>query len=306
MDKIKVNLETFFHNLVDVKMIKKITHWFKRFFVMEKNEKLGFYVCSLIDILGQKEKLIQLNGLALKKDEKKIVSIFRQTYGSIKKFRQHADDSISFVNQVKKKHNIKSNLTSNPVKIKSFSDLVTSYVLLSTEKHKLQFEGIYFLFLSNCEVFLKMLADGIALRGGVDIGMGIETDEKELYGEALSKAYYLESNVAKSIRMVIGQELYDYIDNAANQEIELSENIFNTNIRYAKLCKTLIKQDTDGQYILDYLSDEFKQMSTFNHYSQNAKKFLDDTYKQLRVNYQYEVAKKYYQAIKYFEANGII
>jgi hypothetical protein len=76
--------------------------------------------------------------------------------------------------------------------MKSFSDLITSYVLLGNNEHKLQFQGIYFLLLSNCEVFLKMLAYGIALRGGIDLGMAIKNDENELYGSALLKLEGIE------------------------------------------------------------------------------------------------------------------
>jgi hypothetical protein len=40
--------------------IKKIINWIKGIFVMQdKKEQIGFYVCSLVDILGQKEKLVK-------------------------------------------------------------------------------------------------------------------------------------------------------------------------------------------------------------------------------------------------------
>ena len=283
--------------------IKKIINWIKGIFVMqEKKEHIGFYVCSLIDILGQKEKLMKLNDISL--DES--ISIFQQTYGNVNKFREYTNDSISFVNQIKSKHNLKNSFTSNPIEMKSFSDLITNYVLLGNgkHKHKLQFQGIYFLLLSNCEVFLKMLANGIALRGGIDLGMAIKNDENELYGSALLNSYILESKVAKSIRIVIGQPLYNYIQETSSNE-DFNDELLDLNIRYAQLCKKLIKQDTDGEYILDYLSDEFSQMESFTIYYEKAKQFLDSEYSNLRIKQQFEVAKKYQQAIKYFENSGI-
>lgn len=188
--------------------------------------------------------------------------------------------------------------------MKSFSDLITSYILLGNNEHKLQFQGIYFLLLSNCEVFLKMLADGIALRGGIDLGMAIKNDENELYGSALLNPYILESKVAKSIRIVIGQTLYNCIQEISSNE-DLGNELLNLNIRYAQLCKKLIKQDTDGEYILDYLSDEFSQMESFTIYYEKAKQFLDIEYNNLRRKKEFDVAKKYQQAIKYFESKGI-
>ncbi len=281
--------------------IKKIINWIKGIFVMqEKKEHIGFYVCSLIDILGQKEKLMKLNDISL--DES--ISIFQQTYGNVNKFREYTNDSISFVNQIKSKHNFENSFTSNLIEMKSFSDLITSYVLLGNNEHKLQFQGIYFLLLSNCEVFLKMLANGIALRGGIDLGMAIKNDENELYGSALLNPYIIESKVAKSIRIVIGQPLYNYIQETSSNE-DFNDELLDLNIRYAQLCKKLIKQDTDGEYILDYLSDEFSQMESFTIYYEKAKQFLDSEYSNLRIKQQFEVAKKYQQAIKYFENSGI-
>lgn len=272
----------------------------------ERNEKIGFYVCSLIDILGQTEKLSQLNGVYFESDENKdkVVSIFRKTYGTVKKFRKYTDESITFVNQIKENYQLKNHFSSNPIEMKSFSDLITSYVLLGNDKHKLQFEGIYFLLLSNGEVFLKMLANKVALRGGIDIGMGIQNSENEIYGTALLNPYILESKVSKSIRLVIGQELYNYINLTTQSEVKSSlSNDYN--MKYALLCKKLIKQDSDGEYILDYLSDEFFVMESFQDYSKQAKEFLDTKYNELKIKKQFEVAKKYQQAIKYFENNGI-
>jgi hypothetical protein len=281
--------------------IKKIINWIKGIFVMqEKKEHIGFYVCSLIDILGQKEKLMKLNDISL--DES--ISIFQQTYGNVNKFREYTNDSISFVNQIKSKHNFENSFTSNLIEMKSFSDLITSYVLLGNNEHKLQFQGIYFLLLSNCEVFLKMLANGIALRGGIDLGMAMKNDENELYGSALLNPYIIESKVTKSIRIVIGQTLYNYIQETSSNEY-LNDKLLDLNIRYAQLCKKLIKQDTDGEYILDYLSDEFKEMESFVICGKKAKQFLDSEYNNLRKKQEFDVAKKYQQAIKYFESKEI-
>lgn len=268
--------------------------------MQDKKEQIGFYVCSLVDILGQKEKLVKLNDISLAES----IPIFRQTYGNVKKFRKYTNESINFVNQIKSKNNLKNSFTSNPIEMKSFSDLITSYVLLGNDEHKLQLQGIYFLLLSNCEVFLKMLANGTALRGGIDLGMAIKNDENELYGSALLNPYILESKVAKSIRIVIGQTLYNYIQEISSNE-DFDNNILDLNIRYAQLCNKLIKQDIDGEYILDYLSDEFNQMESFTIYCKKAKQFLNFEYNNSKIKQQFDVTKKYQQAIKYFENSGI-
>lgn len=269
-----------------------------------KNETVESYVCSLIDILGQKEKLLQLNGINLKDNLKFSSKIFSETYGIIKKFRSYTQDSILLFNQLKNKHSRQSGFTSNPIEVKSFSDLITSFVSLRDDKHRLQFEAVYFLLISNCEVFLKMLADGIALRGGIDIGFAIKTEENELYGNALLNPYILESKVSNSIRIVIGQEVYSYIESVSHEEVQSNDSL-DYNIAYAKLCKKLITKDSDGEYILHYLSDELKEMESFGEISQKAKNFLIDKHNELKIKNQFDIAKKYQQAIKYFEICGI-
>ena len=46
-------------------------------------------------------------------------------------------------------------------------------------------------------------------------------------------------------------------------------------------------------------------MESFTIYYEKAKQFLDSEYSNLRIKQQFEVAKKYQQAIKYFENSGI-
>ncbi len=99
--------------------------------MQDKKEQIGFYVCSLVDILGQKEKLMKLNDISL--DES--ISIFQQTYGNVNKFREYTNDSISFVNQIKSKHNLKNSFTSNPIEMKSFSDLKITSICSSNGSH---------------------------------------------------------------------------------------------------------------------------------------------------------------------------
>jgi hypothetical protein len=262
------------------------------------------YVCSLIDILGQKEKLAEIKGIDFKHNVDKVKEVLKKTYGAVAHFRHNMNDSMKFMNLIKLDHGIKTNFTSNPIEIKSFSDLISSYVSLRDDKNKLQFEGIFFLLFSNCEVFLKMLAKGIPLRGGIDIGIGLKIEKDELYGTALSNPYILESKVAKSIRVVIGQELYEHIDNCAKSKVESNESL-DYNIEYAKLCKKIIIQDSDGEYILDYLSSEIHGMENFEEISKKAKDFLEKTQNELQIKHEFEVAKKYREAIKYFERNGI-
>ena len=71
--------------------------------------------------------------------------------------------------------------------------------------------GVYSALTSAASSFLTMLAQGQAIRGGIDVGIAVELSEQEIYGSALSRAYELESNTAHYPRIVLWEELVKYI-----------------------------------------------------------------------------------------------
>ncbi len=256
------------------------------------------YVLSLIDLLGQRQELIKLNILPLHKNIKEVNQIFNRTYGKIQDFRKHMDNAKTWLNKIKKEN---STFQSNEIQVHSFSDLITTHVSLKNDTHKTHFEGIYFLLMGNGLVFLQMLSEKKPLRGGVDIGIGIKHNGDEIYGSALSNAYYLESEIAKSIRIVVGKSLYKYIQEIADGEIESNEPI-DYDIYYAKECLNIIKQDFDGEYIIDYLSPIFQDLENFNYHYNQAKLFLESQMEYFNQLHQEREYKKYESALKYFKS----
>ena len=143
-----------------------------------------------------------------------------------------------------------------------------------------------------------MLAKGIPLRGGLDIGIALENDDGQVYGRALSKAYDLENKVARSIRIVLGQELLDFLSNAASDSGHpYSED--------AKFCLRFTKQDTDSCYILDYLAEPLHQPTDFINLTSKAKAFLESQKYRFRNSGDHELESKYEKALNYFIESGI-
>ena len=48
---------------------------------------------------------------------------------------------------------------------------------------------------------------GRPLRGGIDVGLGLEITADEVYGPALERAHYLESRLADYPCVLVGDEL---------------------------------------------------------------------------------------------------
>jgi hypothetical protein len=45
------------------------------------------------------------------------------------------------------------------------------------------------------------------VRGGIEIGLGAELDDREIFGSGISEAYRLESKIADWPRILIGKQL---------------------------------------------------------------------------------------------------
>jgi hypothetical protein len=271
---------------------------------MKEKETIEQYVVSLIDILGQKNKLLELNSLNMKNDKQRIFDTFQDTYGKIKKFRIHMYEAMRWIDNITRKNNPKYD--SNEIKISSFSDLITSYVSLRDDTNKVSFKGIYYLLFSNGLVFLQMLSEGSALRGGIDMGLGIEHQSDsgiQIYGSALSNPYHLESNIAIFPRLIVSNKLYQAIKNLADDNNSLFDDSISHNIHYAKLCMRIIKQDVDKEYIIDYLSEDFREMDNFQHHFQKAKEFIVSQLQYHEERHAVKEIKKYQYCMQYFKDN---
>ena len=266
-----------------------------------KKETIESYVLSLIDILGQKKELLKLNEVSSKPstNQQEIQNIFNNTYGTIKKFRKHMNEAMEWLNKVRNEN--KSHFNSNNLEVNSFSDLITSYVSLRDNNDTIQFEGIFFLLFGNGLVFLQMLSEKKPLRGGIDIGLGIKHNNNEIYGNALSKAYYLESKVSKSIRIVIGSSLYKYISDTASADIESNDSV-DYNIYWAKKCLEIIKQDVDKEYIINYLSKPFKEMEFFEYQYNNALNFIELEMNKFKTQEKKKEFNMYYNTYTYLKS----
>ena len=280
--------------MIDIlyKNVRKFIKGLRSLMKPSSNEKIGFYVCALVDVLGQKEELLKLDEIpSVKEEDEKSTKIFRNAYGRVKQLRQQIIESSAYFNSTSVRC-----IDSPIIKHTFFSDLIVMYLSLSKDDSQLDICRLKHMLLSLSDVFLEMLSRGIPLRGGIDIGLAIASPDGQLYGRALSKAYDLESNVASSIRIVIGQELYDFLELASQ---DTDENRSDD----AKFCKALITQDTDGVYILDYLSKLFQDLPSFKSLRSEAESFLTTENNKYRRHGNYKVAKKYSDALKYFQKN---
>ena len=274
---------------------------------------IGYYVVAFIDLLGQQDYLRALKRLPNKQDPSEMeafVRTLKQTYGVVtgmretfnKFFHGYSRQKSDLTQLTKEQREQYNELTSNPIKFQRFSDAMIVYLSVSTQKFKLPTAGIFGILGAAASSFLCGLAVGHPLRGGIELGVGMEMTKGEIYGGALAKAYSLESKIANYPRIVIGQELLSYLQMTAKQK---TIDIYSTAGRQmAECCLEMIVVDDDGHAILDYLGEGFKKhiameldieiiRRAHNHVITSSERFRQE--KNSKLAFRYTLLRNYFE-----------
>ncbi|MBL7130689.1 MAG: hypothetical protein ISS45_04730 [Candidatus Omnitrophica bacterium] len=281
-----------------------------------------YYLVAFIDILGQKEAFQGLEGQSLEDNHPRLIEAHKQTAMFVETLRNGFKDFFDAYTEERepsvkvapeKMNQFKAMLKSN-LKHQRFSDCIQAYVCLHTDKyHSNAVNGVFGALLACGGMLVLSLAMKKAFRAGIEVGLGIELDNGEIYGPALYKAYALENKVAEYPRIVIGQELLNYLATLANKHPQLPTQT-NEDVELCKVmatsCLKMIVRDLDGVPILDYLGKDF--LKSINENSEQAKKFeevLNQAFQFVELEYKKrkqagdkKLALRYYLLLNYFKA----
>jgi hypothetical protein len=157
--------------------------------------------------------------------------------------------------------------------------------------------------LAVCGLAIRAFASNVAFRGGVDVGIATMLDRGEVYGPALARAYNLESEIAEYPRVVVGNNLFDFLEMVAGQK---PQSTFGTAAHeYAMECKRMIVQDTDGRQMLDFLGVEVKNRlgaSVPCSLVSKGHEFVKDEYEKFRQSGNEKLAPRYFRLLQYYLA----
>ena len=162
--------------------------------------------------------------------------------------------------------------------------------------------------LCNCEpIFLRFIKERIIFRGGISYGDAyVDASRSMFFGEAVNKAYKLESEIAIHPRIVID----DYIAKTILENIlSVKYKIAEKNPEYISLLgagmipimpaigEEVIEQDIDEKYIYNYL--HFPENNIiFNDYYLSGhdfiKELIDYCSEQINRNTNYKIIDKYF------------
>jgi len=286
---------------------------------MKRKNRYCYYVVAFIDVLGQKDEFKGIDSVPTdEKSKKKLISAHEETVIFLETFRNcFADIFETYINDKKPKVKVPSDKKKKFFKIRKavlkhqrFSDCIQAFVPLETEVyHSNAVNGVFGILAACGGMMLITLSQGKAFRAGIDLGLGTELSNEEVYGPALFKAYKLESKVAGYPRIVIGDDFMEYLKSLSQRQKQCNdqdEEDIEVCKRMADVCRNMIVSDLDGRMILDYLGKEFREkvldkMEMFEEVFENAFKFVESEFVKRQKRRDSKLAERYFLLYTYFK-----
>ena len=227
------------------------------------------WVVGFFDLLGQRDALKKMDFLPEQDDHEKVAALteaVRDSVGVISIFRrafiqfrdgvttQPARDLVDPMTPDQRR--LFEELRRTRVSHAPISDGVMVYSSLVSSPQHSPVRACYEILCAAGSLMLTSLAWGHPVRGGIDVGTGIEVEPDQLHGPAVVKAYELESEAAEYPRVVVGSTLAEYLKTVAGRRGDLADTI---NADIAAGIREMLRQDGDGQVIVDYMGERFKE-----------------------------------------------
>jgi hypothetical protein len=220
----------------------------------------GFCCVALLDILGQRRKLRQLPRIPSADESTK--RILSETAGEVLRLRGRLESSFEefrretgILKTLPKEVQDRMQAAKQSVKFRYFSDLIVMEISFWGDKEQLApMTGVYSC-IGACSVLHALsLASKNPIRGGINVGPGLEIAKDEIYGLVSVDAYDLESELADYPRILVGEDLSSYLNVIESNTSPTPEGRIAKQL--AAKCKRMIVTDTDGFSMLDFLGEE--------------------------------------------------
>jgi hypothetical protein len=273
---------------------------------MADDLSLEWHLVAFLDVVGQREKLLQLWMPKTPQEYLAVQEILKQTVGVVLPLRETFQKEFDgFERGFLERHPELKKGDCAP-NFLPFSDAFVTWLTFRRENGSELLTAIRLIsaLAAACWVMLVVFASKHALRGGIDMGPGVRLPKTgEPYGRALVTAYKLESEVAQFPRIMIGDELWSY----------LSLGVVETNglpapIRaLMKVATELTAVDTDdGKRILDYLGPGLAKLVPVD----NARDLVNRAYQGVVWQQEYwrskgkiDRSERYSNTRKYFDSH---
>jgi hypothetical protein len=193
-----------------------------------------------------------------------------------------------------------------PVVTYSFADTVVAFSLLSAEPaSSIAVTGIV---VTSGMLLAGLLAKGIPLRGGIEVGWASTVGEREVYGPALNEAHRLESEVAAFPRVVVGEGLLRYLQSAVAQRT--ASGISARAGKCAAECMLFIDRNQDGNAIVDHLGSVTEALAVdapgYVEIARQAAAFVESQQIRFANDNDGKLAPRYTRALRYCNSRSAV
>lgn len=281
--------------------------------------RVGMHVVCLLDILGQKQKLAKWpafpNGSA---PSSEFVAALKQTLGTLIAFRDQFERFFRTVSESTLGVQL-DRLTPAQLEeylrykqcdlhVQQFSDTFVFFAPIGNNHGDVSAIGLHNILGACCVAMIVSLAARNPLRGAITVGMGVEHEKDNFYGPALAEAHALESEAAKSPRIVVSPRVNEFIGELlANPAATGIESKMKT---VAAICKKMITVDSDGISIIDFIgpgvheshrgSDAIRMSITL------ARSFVDEQVREYDRTGDEKLLRRYANLQSYLESRAAL
>lgn len=275
---------------------------------VKNNIIFGHFFVAFVDLLGQRALLKKLDTLPKNKDKgcndyKEFIKNIKKTIGAVDDLQTSCRDYFKAFtkDEINDPYNVISalkRLSKTEIKFQHFSDGLVIYVPLRTDAGFSPVKGVYGALAACGSLCLLGLAKKRPIRIGAAISVAAELRDNELYGKAVVDAYELESEVAQYPRVVLANEVVDYLTAYATQQCG-NDIACKIEAKTAEACLSMLSRDFDGYVIVNYLGQFFQEkiMGSPNQDNvdllQRAYAYIDDQVKQSQASQNSKLALRY-------------
>lgn len=271
------------------------------------------YLIIFLDLIGQREALRKITGIPVSENEKdQFVELTKKSVGRVlflrRSFKNYFEGMTSHVpntNLVAPEHRqefIESQKTS--CHYYGLSDaIVIAVPLMNENENCTPINGIFSALAATCGITLLALSLKTPARAGIDVGVGVQIDDREVYGPALESAVRIEAELAEYPRLVVGRKLLAYLNLVENQKPQT--RLGEIAAHMAKQCRKLMIQDTDGRIILDYLGNNIREVFENKIEKEivlNAWNYINEQHKKHIEEENDKLSSRYFRMIRYFRS----
>ncbi len=243
--------------------------------ISDKNDELkfGYYLVVFLDIMGQRDAIrkLQVPEIINEESTKIIHEQLKNTVGKVATVRKLIHQAIDVVckptgNRFSFPSNVQNKLEKEAkptIKLMRFSDTTVIFMPLGGSSMLNASINTYRVLSAAALVLLVCFKDGLALRGGIEIGASINLNKspyssEEIYGAALEQAYTLESKLAGYPRVIVGNGLLKFLS-LTEDDLDTTED--KKLVKYMNdSTKELLLRDNDGLLVLNYLSNHILKL----------------------------------------------